>query len=267
MEEQPKVDEKIVVIKDMKTLEEIEVAIIRNDRGEQSYLNMPQELEDFLYNYTKQEIYDDFLNVMECLTVMHAAMGGSGNIADSMVNIASPIELPTAEAFEEDLEKYAMFKDTDPSNEYIITSDNKLGTGGFAKVFMVKRRSDNMPCALKFIETKSNKEKKLMKNEVALMNMSSQKKGAEYVLKIYESFDYKDRLWIMVELMDCALTPVIAECQDTYSENCCKYILRQTLLGLKYLHDQHIIHRDIKSDNILCDVNGEVKLADFGYAA
>ena len=85
------------MIKDMKTLEEIEVAIIRSERGEQSYLNLPPELEDFLYNYTKQEIFDDFLNVMECLTVMHAAMGGSGNIADSMVNIASPIELPTAE--------------------------------------------------------------------------------------------------------------------------------------------------------------------------
>ena len=143
----------------MKTLEEIEVAVIRDDRDEQSYLNLPSELEDFLYNYTKQEIFDDFLNVMECLTVMHAAMGGSGNIADSMVNIASPIELPSAEEFQENLEKHAMFKDTDPSDDYIITSENKLGTGGFAKVFLVKRRVDELPCALKFIETKTKKEK------------------------------------------------------------------------------------------------------------
>jgi serine/threonine protein kinase len=53
----------------------------------------------------------------------------------------------------------------------------------------------------------------------------------------------------------------------SYSENVCKYILRQTLLGLQYLHARHIIHRDIKSDNILIDKEGGVKLADFGYSA
>ena len=226
MEDQSKIEEKIVMIKNIETSEEIEVAVIRSDRGEQTYLNLPPELQDFMFNYTKQEIYDDFLNVMECLTVMHAAMGGSGNVGDSMVNFASAVELPSASEFEENLEKHAIFREDDPSNEYLITSENKLGTGGFAKVFLVKRRKDGKLCALKFIETKSNREKKLMKNEVALMNMSSEKKGSEYVLEIYESFDYKDRLWIFVELMDCALTPIIEECQDTYSENCLKYVLR-----------------------------------------
>jgi len=51
-----------------------------------------------------------------------------------------------------------------------------------------------------------------------------------------------------------------------YSEDVVKYVLKKSLEGLDFLHQKHIIHRDIKSDNLLMSQNGEVKLADFGYA-
>ncbi len=89
----------------------------------------------------------------------------------------------------------------------------------------------------------------------------------ESIVSCCEAFDYQNRLWIFMELMDGgAFTPMLEELQGAYSEEYCKYSLYMTLKGLLDLHTQNIIHRDIKSDNILVKANGEIKLADFGYA-
>lgn len=81
-----------------------------------------------------------------------------------------------------------------------------------------------------------------------------------------EAYDFKARLWIFVELMDDALTSYVQTLYESYSEDVVRYVLKKSLEGLDFLHQKHIIHRDIKSDNLLMSARGEVKLADFGYA-
>jgi serine/threonine protein kinase len=62
------------------------------------------------------------------------------------------------------------------------------------------------------------------------------------------------------------LASLIAASYKSMTENCIAYILHEVLLGIEYLHSCNRIHRDVKSDNVLMASNGEIKLADFGYA-
>ena len=150
---------------------------------------------------------------------------------------------------------------SDPSQVYDIVG--KLGQGGFAKVFKVKRREDGFLCALKFIEPKSQEDKDLIINELGVMRKCDNNRG---ILKVIEAYDFKNRLWIFIELMNDALTKYVQTLHKSYSEKIVKFVCKKTLEGLEFMHNRHIIHRDIKSDNILFNSKGEVKLADFGYA-
>lgn len=59
-------------------------------------------------------------------------------------------------------------------------------------------------------------------------------------------------------------TSLPKHCAGAFKETVVKVYCRQILLGLEYLHTNHIMHRDIKGANILVDNAGRIKLADFG---
>lgn len=190
------------------------------------------------------------------LNVLITMYDSKGN---GQVNIVN--QLPTEAEFQEIKNEICRVNTNDPSTCYDIKG--KLGQGGFAKVFKVERKSDGAHFALKYIEPKNEKERNIVLNEVVLMQMCTEN---HVMLQVIEAFDYKERLWVFVELMDDALTGFVQNLHKSYSENICKYVLKRSLEGLNYLHDKSIIHRDIKSDNLLMNAAGDIKLADFGYA-
>jgi serine/threonine protein kinase len=68
--------------------------------------------------------------------------------------------------------------------------------------------------------------------------------------------------------MDCgSLTDYVKYGNEYLTEEVCSFILLQTVRGLAILHSKNIMHRDIKSDNILVNSKGDIKLCDFGYSA
>ena len=72
----------------------------------------------------------------------------------------------------------------------------------------------------------------------------------------------------MLEFMEQGdLTKIILENDQRYSEDFCRYNLYKVALGLRDMHQHNVLHRDIKSDNILYSVeNGDVKISDLGFA-
>jgi len=88
-------------------------------------------------------------------------------------------------------------KSDDPSKYYDIIE--RIGVGGFAKVFKVKRKEDDAFCALKFVEPKTTAERDSILNEVGIMLLCKQN---DAIVKCFECFDFKNRLWIFLEMMD-----------------------------------------------------------------
>ena len=117
-----------------------------------------------------------------------------------------------------------------------------------------------LKCALKKIEIQQTTKLEALENELTMMESCKHNNIVAYM----GAYQHNSHLWISMELMDCGkLTDLIYK--TILREDEIAYVLRETLKALKYLHDNNKMHRDIKSDNILVNSKGEIKLADFGF--
>ena len=103
-----------------------------------------------------------------------------------------------------------------------------------------------------------------LKSEIfLLMRIDSQ-----YILKPKDIFYFNERLIIISEEMDHgSMENVIQRYWRKYSEDFCKYLIYNVALGVKDLHDVNILHRDLKSDNVLANSDGVIKITDLGCSA
>lgn len=80
--------------------------------------------------------------------------------------------------------------------------------------------------------------------------------GNEEVVTCHELYVHNRDIWIVLEYMDNGALTDIIEDRSPYSEEFCKYTLYKAAKGLASMHEKNVLHRDIKSDNILCDMSG-----------
>ena len=87
-----------------------------------------------------------------------------------------------------------------------------------------------------------------------------------FIVSLEYAFQTKDKLYIALEYVgggDIFQHLLIAE---TFPEARTQFYAAEIFLALEFLHSKHIIYRDLKPENILIDVDGHIKLTDFGLA-
>ncbi|CAE6467723.1 unnamed protein product [Rhizoctonia solani] len=144
----------------------------------------------------------------------------------------------------------------------LYSTIRKVGQGASGHVFVAKKLSDGQKVAIKQMDLTQQPRKELIVNEILVMKESRHPN----IVNFLESYLLRTDLWVVMEYMEGgALTDVIEN--NTLAEDQISSICFETCKGLGHLHTQNIIHRDIKSDNVLLDAAGHVKITDFGFCA
>ncbi|KAL5604429.1 hypothetical protein BROUX41_002401 [Berkeleyomyces rouxiae] len=139
---------------------------------------------------------------------------------------------------------------------------NKIGQGASGGVYTGHERGSNRLVAIKQMNLEQQPKKDLIINEIVVMKGSSHPNIVNFI----DSYLCGDELWVVMEYMEGgSLTDVVTF--NIMSDGMIASICHETLQGLQHLHSKGVIHRDIKSDNILLSMDGSIKLTDFGFCA
>ncbi|XP_070712039.1 STE20-like serine/threonine-protein kinase [Pempheris klunzingeri] len=153
-------------------------------------------------------------------------------------------------------------RDENPEEVWEIIGE--LGDGAFGKVFKAQNKQTGTLAAAKVIDTKTEEELEDYMVEIDILASCDH----QNIVKLLDAFYYESKLWILIEFCaGGAVDAVMLELERSLTEPQIKVVCKQTLEALIYLHDNYIIHRDLKAGNILLMLNGDVKLADFGVSA
>nr|XP_060612601.1 mitogen-activated protein kinase kinase kinase kinase 4-like [Anolis sagrei ordinatus] len=146
-----------------------------------------------------------------------------------------------------------------------------VGNGTYGQVYKGRHVKTGQLAAIKVMNVTEDEEEEIKLEINMLKKYSHHRNIATYygafVKKSPEGQD--DQLWLVMEYCGAgSVTDLVKKTKgNCFKEDWIAYICREVLRGLAHLHLHHVIHRDIKGQNVLLTENAEVKLVDFGVSA
>eukprot|EP01129_Flabellula_baltica_P010896 TRINITY_DN4670_c0_g1_i1.p1 TRINITY_DN4670_c0_g1~~TRINITY_DN4670_c0_g1_i1.p1 ORF type:complete len:273 (+),score=58.15 TRINITY_DN4670_c0_g1_i1:76-894(+) len=138
---------------------------------------------------------------------------------------------------------------------------SQIGKGAYGSVSVAYSSVDDCKVAIKIMRHDTRKYKRKNFQEIRILKYCE---GEDNLLQIKRASVVDGRLWLVTELLDGGS---LKELQLAYefAEREIAYIAKGILNGLKFLHDNLIVHRDLKNHNVMFTSEGDVKIIDFGF--
>ena len=140
-----------------------------------------------------------------------------------------------------------------------------LGRGGFANCYITENIETKRQAATKIVtkeELKSHRTRLRLANEIRLHKTLHHPN----VVELYHCYEDKDHVYIFLELCENQSLNELIKVRGSFITPEIQSLLLGLASGLKYIHSQKIMHRDLKLGNIFIDSNFRIKIGDFGLA-
>lgn len=141
----------------------------------------------------------------------------------------------------------------------------RISSGAFAKVFLAEKVKTGDIYAIKVTPKEGHKQKNqfrriLTEKDILLQNSNP------FIVDFYYSIIGEHNLYLVMEYLQGGDLFSLLHHVGCLNEQNTKTYTVQIIKALEYLHSHGIVHRDLKPDNILIDINGKLKLTDFGLS-
>jgi serine/threonine protein kinase len=138
-----------------------------------------------------------------------------------------------------------------------------IGRGSFGKVFQVRKKDSGCIYAMKVIKKENVIKRNAVKHTMA-ENRILKSLTHPFLVNLKYAFQTKERLYMVIDYLNGGELFYHLSQDDTFSEERARFYAAEVVLALGYLHDNGILYRDLKPENLLLDMHGHICLVDFG---